>query len=302
MSRCRAMSKARAQLGECILWDDRGGLLWWTDILAQRLFQLNLETGTERFWILPAKLGSFALTKQQDTLLLGLDKALAFFNFSSNELRWLCEIEPDLPLNRVNDGRCDRHGNFVFGTMNEGGDEALGGWYRYSADGHLQRLALPACHIANSICFSLDGFTMYFSDSPTAEIYCCDYEPFSGETSRIRLFHNLASRYATGEVPNPDGSIIDAEGMLWNAEWGGGCISRYWPDGRLDQCFELPVSQPTCLTFGGSDLDVLYISSAYAQLDKAKLEQAPDEGQILQLQAAGFSGLREARFGESWVE
>ncbi|OWY40042.1 gluconolaconase [Xenophilus sp. AP218F] len=300
MSVCRVVSRSRAALGECVLWDDRTGLLWWTDILGRRLWRWDSQTGGERFWPLPARLACFALTKRQDTLLLGLEKKLALFDCASGEVRGLVEIEPGSPFTRVNDGRCDRSGNFVFGTMNERGEAAIGGWYRYSVDGSLQKLALPACSIANSICFSPDGGTLYFADSPSGKIFCCDYQPSSGGVSNIRLFHDLANRYLSGKTPNPDGSIIDAQGGLWNAEWGGASIARYLPDGQLDRSLALPVTQPTCLAFGGPALDVLYLSSAHVGLGRSWTGHEL-EGRVMALRDTGLSGLREARFGEAWT-
>ena len=50
----------------------------------------------------------------------------------------------------------------VFGTFNEAEDGPGGSFYQYSSSHGLRRLDLGGVVIPNSICFSLDGRTMYF--------------------------------------------------------------------------------------------------------------------------------------------
>ncbi|HZP20241.1 MAG TPA: SMP-30/gluconolactonase/LRE family protein, partial [Bauldia sp.] len=64
------------------------------------------------------------------------------------------------------------------------------------------------------------------------------------------------------ERGGPDGSAMDSAGYLWNARYGGGCIVRVAPDGRLDRVIEMPVDNVTTCTFGGPDLRTLYVTSA----------------------------------------
>ncbi|MFS2168517.1 SMP-30/gluconolactonase/LRE family protein, partial [Variovorax sp. Varisp62] len=77
-------------------------------------------------------------------LLLGLASRLAFFDLATGETRHIVDVEPGLNT-RVNDGRCDRQGRFVFGTKDEGSPlQAIGGFYRLNRDLTLERLPLPA--------------------------------------------------------------------------------------------------------------------------------------------------------------
>ncbi|WP_036666392.1 SMP-30/gluconolactonase/LRE family protein [Paludibacterium yongneupense] len=287
------INTSRYTLGECAIWDERGQYLWWTDILARRLLRFDPATGDGREWPMPQRLGCFALTQQEGLLLLGLEKGLARFDYHSGELTHLCAIEPERPGTRINDGRCDRAGNFVFGTLNEAGESAIGSWYRYSRDGVLLRLDLPACRIPNSLCFSLDGATLYFADSASKRIMCCDYDAGNGATRHIRLFHDLAASEPAG-APDPDGSIIDAAGGLWNAQWGAGRVARYFPDGRLDQRFDVGAAQPSCPTFGGSGLDTMYLTTALTGLGDAV---GPADGAVLAWQDSPYRGVAESRFG-----
>ncbi len=97
----------------------------------------------------------------------------------------LTEVEPEVPHTRINDGRTDRAGNLVFGTMNEDrGRQKIGSFYQFSARHGLRRLALPSVGIANSICFSPDGRTMYFCDSVDRRIMQCTLRGGGGERRR----------------------------------------------------------------------------------------------------------------------
>jgi L-arabinonolactonase len=120
----------------------------------------------------------------------------------------------------------------VFGAFNQADDpkHPIGGFYRLNRDLSLERLPLGDVAIANSICFSPDGRTMYYCDSATREIRCCDYAPDSGAVSRLRVFAQ-----ADAAPGDPDGSTIDAEGYLWNARWGAGQVVRFAPDGSVDR-------------------------------------------------------------------
>ncbi|MET0332267.1 MAG: SMP-30/gluconolactonase/LRE family protein [Dyella sp.] len=286
----RALTDERHDLGEGVLWDTELAVLWWTDIHASRLHQHDPASGAHHSWPLPQRLGSFALTAQPGVLLLGLERQLARFDSRSEALELLAEVESQLPTTRINDGRCDRHGNFVFGSMNEDASiQPIGSFYRYTASGHLQRMELPKVAIANSIAFSPDGATMYFCDSPQRRIMACDYDGLSGATSRLRVFAELASDGAAV----PDGSTVDADGYLWNAQWGGGRVVRYAPDGRIDHIVPVTPRQPSCVSFAGPTLDQLCITSARRGLDGANAF----DGAVLYGSAPRSRGLPEARYG-----
>lgn len=279
-------------LGECALWCERTGRLLWTDIPAARLWAHTPSTGATRSWPMPERLCSFALTGSDDRLLLGLASGLAFFTFSSGAVRRIAEVEADLPGMRLNDGRCDRQGRFVFGMFNQADDPkpALGSFYRLNLDLSLERLPLGKAAIANSICFSPDGRRMYFADSATREIRVCDYHPCSGEVGPARVF--VAADAAPGV---PDGACIDAQGCLWSARWGAGKVMRFAPDGQLERVLALAAPQPSCPAFGGPGLSTLYVTSAHQGLSLESRAAAPLSGALFG-QALDVRGLPEPRF------
>ena len=273
-------------LGECAIWCDRKQCLWWTDILGRALWRFSPSNGVSQTWEMPERLASFALTHNDDRLLLGLESRLAWFNLEDKQILTIAEVEPDKAEVRVNDGRCDRQGRFVFGTMNEAAGRApIGSFFRLGHDLRLEQLPLAPVAIANSICFSPDGQIMYFCDSLSGVIRCCDYgEQISGE----REFAVLPP--GCGE---PDGSLIDADGFLWNAEWGAGRVVRYRPDGSIERAIGVPVSQPTCPAFGGPELDELFVTSALVDLMVAE----PYAGGVFSMRVTDAVGVPESRFG-----
>ena len=282
-TKLEALLNLKNQLGECVLWCERSGRVLWTDILGSTLFAHHLDSGRTSTWPMPERLASFALTAHGDCVLLGLASRLAFFSFSTGAVTPIAQVEPGQQT-RVNDGRCDRAGNFVFGTLHEGDPKsAVASFYRLNAgDLGVERLALPQVAIANSICFSPDGSTMYYCDSLARAIRRCDYP--SLENDRV-----FASTQGEGE---PDGSCVDADGYVWNAQWGGARVVRYAPDGAIDRVIATPAQQPTCVAFGGAGLDVLFCSSAAVGL----ASPGADDGALLAGGVAGVGGLYESRF------
>ena len=183
------VADCRNTLGEGVLWSAEHRRVYWTDIAESKLWELDPGSGKTAVWSLSARLGSFALCGGT-LLLLALEKQLAYFDLLGREsVVPLVEVEPDIAETRSNDGRCDRAGNFVFGTINERFDgRPLGSFYQFSRKGVLKRLALRHVQIANSICFSPDGRTLYYCDSPLREIHCCRYDPATGQVSEQRVF------------------------------------------------------------------------------------------------------------------
>ena len=287
----------RCTLGEGIVWSPRLRSVLWTDIERSTLWLYRPHDRFERTWSLPDRLGSFALC-ESGRLLLGLAKSLAFADLDAASGADLpvvpvVPIEAPLTRTRINDGRTDRAGNFVFGTMvEEEQHPALGSFYQYSSRLGLRRLDVGGVGIPNSICFSLDGRTMYFCDSPTGLIRQCEYDAASADVANVRDF----IRYDEGRG-FPDGSIVDSEGCLWNAVWGAGVVRRFDPEGQL--VTEIPVSSPnlTCVGFGGDALDHLFVTSSRQEMTEQDLLAAPTSGGLFLLRPS-VRGTPDTLFAE----
>jgi sugar lactone lactonase YvrE len=171
------------------------------------------------------------------------------------------------------------------GTMNIDTKQPTGGFYRIAADHSAQRL-LDGITIPNSTAFSSDNRTLYLADTPRHVVWAFDFDMDAGAISNRRVFAE------TGHA-NPDGSCVDAEGFLWNAEYGGHRLTRYTPDGRIDRHIDLPVTNPTCCCFGGDAFDTIYVTSAAPPGARAP---RPLDGAVLAVDA-NVRGLPEAAFG-----
>jgi len=296
-----------AILGEGLGWHDATGSWWWTDIEAATLQSWSPGKPVTTYK-LPDRLGSLAHCKS-GRILLGLAKRLCFTSLQKNTVapsanpanttggtsasstpstttavqlpvQSLVAVDPAETRTRVNDGRTDRRGYFVFGTMNEAPEKRpIASFYQFSMQYGLRRLALPAVAIANSICFSLDGKTMYFTDTLTRRIQQCDYDAESARVDNIRIFATPDDDRAY-----PDGSVIDSHGCLWNAEWGNGSITQYAPDGSRLQRLSVGTKNPTCPAFGGTNGNQLMVSSSRQEMSAEELLRMPGAGSLFLLQ------------------
>ncbi|MGI9424401.1 MAG: SMP-30/gluconolactonase/LRE family protein, partial [Hyphomicrobiaceae bacterium] len=98
---------------------------------------------------------------------------------------------------------------------------------------------------------------------------------------------------------NPDGAVIDAEGYLWNAQWGAGRVARYAPDGRFDRAIDFPTAQVTCPAFGGPDRKTLFVTSAWEHMSPETRALDPLAGAIFSVEL-DIAGLPERRVEPWW--
>jgi sugar lactone lactonase YvrE len=278
--------KGRDLLGECPLWVDRTATLGWVDILAP---SLKCFDGSLKTYPLPEAMGSFAF-REKDGLLAAMKSGIYFFDPSDLSRQVVAQPEKEIVANRFNDGRCDRAGRFWSGTMVEEPPRGpSGALYRISSGRACARIRTGVI-IPNSLAWSPDNRTMYFADTVRDVIWSFDYDLQAGEMSNERVFVDGAANPGY-----PDGSCVDAEGCLWNAEYAGARVVRYTPAGKIDRVIELPVQNPTCCCFGGERLDTLYITTAAQGLKENDFEKQPLAGSVFAVRP-GVVGLPESRF------
>ena len=276
-------------LGECTIWCDRDQVLWWVDIREPALKRFNPSNGEVRAISLSEAIGSFGLTRSGSMMIAGMKSGLFMLDPSSGALTLVSAPERDMPGNRFNDGRCDRGGRFWAGTMRDGPREPTGSLYRLDPDGACANLR-SGIVIPNSIAWSPDDRVMYFADTYLNTIWAYDFDLATGAMRNERVFADCSN-----QPGRPDGSCVDAEGCLWNAEYGGSRVVRHTPGGKIDRVIEVPVSNPTCCCFGGKDFDTLYISTARQRLTSEQLAREPLAGGLFAARP-GVRGLPEARF------
>lgn len=280
----------RNNLGESIVWDTQTQRLWWANIHDGEIWSWAPDSGDEpSSFRVGERVGAVGL-RSGNGLVAALETGFAFFDPESGKVERLTDVESALPTTRLNDGRIDPAGRFVCGGMDEASpQQAISAVYSLGPQNQLKSL-INGVHCANSICWSPDGRTLYFTDMPSRRIDAYDYDATAGEVSNRRTFVDLSA-----EPGLADGSTVDADGCLWNAQWGGGKVVRYTPDGAVEREIHLPVSNPTCLCFGGGDLSTLYITSAWFGLDEAGRDAEPHAGSVFAIRP-GVRGIPEYRF------
>jgi len=276
-------------LGETPLWCARTKKLWWVDIERPKLQSFDPSSGVHDVLRMPGTyLGSLALTTS-DEHLVAIDLDLHRLDVAGGTTTPLAQIETGYD-NRLNDSRVDARGRLWIGTMDNQYVRANGGLYRVDPDGSVTK-SLDGIRVSNGIAFSPDNRTMYFTDTRRFMTWVFDLDIDDGVISNQRLFADYS---ASGE--RPDGACVDVDGCLWMAFFAGSCIVRYGPDGTIDRRIPLPVTNPTCVCFGGADLKTLYITTASKVLSDEQLEAEPLAGALLAIDGLG-QGLPENRFG-----
>lgn len=272
-----AIGSARCHVGENPLYDQARDRLFWIDVRERPAIRMiALSTGRETTWPMREDIGSIALAGD-DRLLLALRSGFAFFDCASGVSTAIVDPEPDLPHNRLNDGRCDAAGRYWCGSMNPESGTADGSLYVLERDLTCRKV-LDDLLTPNGIAWSADGATMFLADTRRGHILAFAFDAVNGTLGQRRIFADL------GAMPGgPDGATLDADGCLWSAQVDGGCLVRYAPDGTMDRVVRLPVTRPTACGFGGPGYRQLYVTTATRGLSDDDLRAEPLAGRMLVL-------------------
>ena len=273
-------------LGEGPVWDDRSGELVWVDISGRLVHRWNPTTGEASSFPTPGDVGAVVLCEEGGHL-LAIECELWRVD-GTGQMTLLADVESK-PGVRFNDCRADVRGRLWAGTLHRDREHGVAALYRLDAGGEMT-MVLPERTISNGIGWSPDSTTMYYIDSTTQQIAKFAYDLDSAELGERELLAEID--LADGL---PDGLTVDAEGGVWVCLFGGGRLRRYRPNGSLDQEIMLPLTNPTCPGFGGSDLRTLYITTARHRLSEEQLAREPLAGALLQLDP-GVAGLPANRF------
>jgi L-arabinonolactonase len=278
-------------LGEGVQWNPKDQSIYWLDIIAAKLFRYQLASQDLQQWYLPERPGCFAFAKHEPRLLMALASGFAWFDLNSGECEWIAKPEAHIVGNRANDGRCDRQGRFWMGSIVDERQSSAQVAGLYCLDHNLQVTQhLSDLSISNALCWSPDGDKLYHADSPARTIHQYNFDCLSGQLSNRQVFAQ------TPEGIDPDGACVDAQGNLWNAQWGGSHVMCYASDGRQLHRLPTPASQTTCCAFGGENLDLLLVTSARVGLSDAQLSEQPQAGNLFIYQTQ-TQGLPENWFG-----
>ncbi len=285
----RVLVDCKNILGEGPLWDVEEQRLYWIDSFGNQVFRCTAR-GTEiANWNVPAKIGSLALRRAGGAV-VSLQTGFHLLDFSTGECSYLHDPEPQLVNTRINDGKVDRVGRFVAGSMDASEEGPNGALYRLDPD-HSVHVLERGIICSNGPCWSPDGNTFYFADTWSEAISVYDYDQSTGTPTNKRTF---ASFKEIGGAP--DGATVDAEGYVWSAAVYSGQIVRFAPDGSIDRVIKMPVLKVTSMNFGGPDLDILYVTSMARPPLPRFPEDGPMAGNLFAIHGLGVRGIPEPRF------
>jgi len=262
------------ELGEGPLWWESA--LWFTDIKRKTVHRFDPETGNGDSWQAPSEVG-FLAPLDAHRFIAGAKTGLYEFAPATGDFTRIRQVEPDRPFNRLNDGAVDPQGRLWFGSMDDGESQPGGQLYRF----HRGSLAPmdSGYVITNGPAISLDGRTLYHTDTLQKRIYAFDLG-VDGSLANKRLFVTIEEG-----AGYPDGPVVDSEGCLWTGLFGGWAARRYAPSGQLLESVSFPTANITKLAFAGPDLTTVYATTASKGLDAAALAAQPLAGGLFQFQA-----------------
>lgn len=292
---------ARCTLGEGCVWDAVRRRLLFVDIKQPAVLAYTPATGARQRWAMPDKLG-WLVRRESGGWLAGFASGVALLRWADDEidtaadtapqLTWLHRLhEPGSPM-RLNDAKADAQGRLWFGTMNnEAESEPHGRFYRLDTDGSLHQVD-DGYAVTNGPTFSLDGRTLFHTDSVARTIYAFDVAP-DGSLQRKRVWKKIEGAESTEGYP--DGMCTDAQDHLWVARWGAGCVTRLDPEGTEVSRLHTGAPHTSNCCFGGAGYTELYITSARVGLDEAALAAAPGSGALFVAREAG-----QGRAANAW--
>lgn len=268
------LTQDRAHLGEGPCWHAEEAVLYSVDILGKRLHRFDPQRQAFTAWDLPEMPGTVA-PRRRGGLVLGLENGLAFFDPRSGQVEEGIVVDPN-PQTRLNDGKCDPQGRFWIGSMDREEKEAIGGFFSVGPSGEVRQWA-DGIGVSNGMTWSPDQRRMYYIDSPTRRVDLFDMNPETGEISNRRPFLEFEE-----DEGFPDGMTSDAYGNLWIAHWAGARVSkRDGKTGQLLATYPTRAWQTSACSFGGDDLQDLYITSARVDLTSEQKKAYPESGHLL---------------------
>jgi len=289
MPEIECLVEAGNTLGEGPIWNPREQAIYWADSKGRpRIQRLDPKTGTVDEWEMPDLLGSFVF-REQGGIVAGLKSGFHFVDPESGSVELITDPEPDLADNRLNDGKCDRKGRYWCGSLDDSGGKG-GSLYRLDPDLSLHKMD-TGITVSNGIAWSPDNKTMYYSDSRSRVCYNYDFDLGTGAISNKRVFTS------TADIPGSiDGATIDADGFYWCAHIRDWQIAKYDPAGNIVDTIRLPVRYPTMCTFGGPDLDTLYVTSGAIFVQDDEKDAQPLAGGLFAIHGTGAKGIPEPFF------
>ena len=277
-------------LGEGPIWSERDSCFYFVDIIARRICRYRPADRAFQSWQFDTFVGSLAECRSGGLIVALGDRVVHFKpETGTTALREIAVLEADRPQNRLNDGKPDPWGFFWVGSMEINEKARSGRLWRVSADGEA-RCVRDGIGVSNSLSIDAERGRIYFADSMAGVIECADLDQ--------NHLPKAWRPFAKAQAGAPDGSCLDSEGCLWNAEWNGRRLTRYTPDGAIDRVVAVPTSRPTCPAFGGAGnaKRTLLVTTASYNLSAEEKQHDLDAGAVFLMQLDDVQGLPPSLF------
>jgi sugar lactone lactonase len=273
------LDQTTCHLGEGPTYDAARDKAWWFDITGKRLFERDLAAATTTIHELPLMASMLGIIDER-TQLLATETGLFIRDVATGGLTLHQPLEAGNSATRSNDGRVHPSGAIWIGTMGKQAEATAGAIYWFFK-GELRTL-YPEISIPNATCFSPDGGTAYFTDTTVGKLMSVAVDPANGlprEEPRVLYDH-------AGQKGGLDGAVVDADGAIWIACWGGSCVSVVSPQGSLLRTVPVPTLQTSCPAFIGRDLRRMLVTSAWQGMDEAQRGEDAHAGKTFVLDIA----------------
>lgn len=270
------------QTGEAATWLPRLGLFLWVDIDNGLLRTYHPESQSVIEHTFPEQISAIIPRKEsEEEILLAMKNRIVSYHLTHRTCTTLVEIEDLQPAWRTNDCKASPEGRLWLGVMHTQHHNETGTLYCMNNDLSLKPV-LRKQSIPNGIVWNKAGDKMYYADSGRGCIEEYSYNQLTGDICFLRIAVQVPPVYGM-----PDGMTIDSDGLLWVAHWGGYGVYVWNPvTGRLVSKVEVPVPHVASCTFGGSDNQSLFITTALAGLDDAAKEAYPLSGSLFVAQVS----------------
>lgn len=279
----------KATLGEGPWWDTATGTLLWVDIDNHLVNRFDPQTGENQSWTVEQH-PSFVIATQRKDLVVGTRSGIVRLDPASGKVTWVVNPDSNGETSRFNDARCDPRGRLFAGTISDTRTPGDANCYRFEPDFTWETVITGVVN-SNGLCWSSDETTLYYIDTATRKIDAFDYQAETGAISNRRTVVAVPEQHG-----KPDGMTIDEEGMLWTGMWGGGAICRWDPhSGQLLGKVPIPCPNVTACSFGGENLDELYITTSRNGMSDEELREQPTAGGVFRARP-GVRGVPQIPF------
>ena len=279
--------KVRCTLGEGTLWVREHNSIYFTDIKKRKIYSLNIKTKKKNIYKVNKEIGFLAHIKGY-IFILGLQGELRIQNLKSKKILKTINIESNIKLNRINDGKTDPTGNLWFGTM-DNLERKIEKGSLYKLDKKLNLIKVDKNYrITNGPAF-IDQFNFYHTDSAKKKIYKIKINK-NNKIINKKIFKKFSIQDGV-----PDGMTLDKNNNLWVAHFHGACISVFNSRAKLVHKINFPAKNITNCTFGGQNNSELFVTTATKGMSKDEMRKFSYSGYLFSVKT-NTKGILQKKF------